>query len=364
MQKLILAIDDDKDILKILKRYLENEGFSISTANNGDEGFEMVEKLNPDLIILDVMMPGLNGYEISTKLQNNKEHSCIPVIFLSALGGKENKLKAFACGAVDYLEKPFDKNDLLNKVKKHLQTKPKWTTLQKDSFNLKGSEIFKYPGEFREFKKFLIKNLQLHESEKSFEKIKAKEIYLLSPIVDINNIQMAQSIAEFTKLPYLPYIDPESIQLGVLPTAFCNKYNVVVISTDSNQIAFVLSNPFDWELVEFLSRMATKKIMITEPENISPLFEGNPSDSSGSINIIPKKILPSEIVNKTENPTIYISENILIKAIQQRASDIHIEPKEEGVTIRLRIDGDMQPAFLMKHKTGVKLISRFKVLSS
>lgn len=119
--KKILIIDDAEFILDSTAVLLEFEGYEVITALNGEDGIKLAETEKPDLIICDVSMPGLNGYDVITHLKNNKETETIPFVFLTAFTEKAKMREGMAKGADDYLTKPFEKSDLLNVVETQLK---------------------------------------------------------------------------------------------------------------------------------------------------------------------------------------------------------------------------------------------------
>lgn len=116
----VLVIDDSVENIQILGNFLKKEGYDVLTANSANSGFSIAEAKLPDLILLDIMMPDMNGYELCEKLKNNNRTIDIPVIFLTALNDHSNIVKGFELGAVDYLNKPYNKHELLARVKNHL----------------------------------------------------------------------------------------------------------------------------------------------------------------------------------------------------------------------------------------------------
>ena len=119
----IVIVDDEVDVLEFLKYNLEKEGFNVHTASNGIEGKKLAKKVKPDLIILDVMMPGRNGFEVCSQLRFKKID--IPVLMLTAKDEIEDRVKGLDSGADDYLIKPFDFSELLARVRAILRRKGK-----------------------------------------------------------------------------------------------------------------------------------------------------------------------------------------------------------------------------------------------
>tara|TARA_Y100000816_G_C25881671_1_gene460006 strand:+ start:55 stop:732 length:678 start_codon:yes stop_codon:yes gene_type:complete len=109
----ILVVDDDDKIRDLIKQFLYEKGFIVSTANNSIEAKKKIDIFNFNLIILDVMMPGQTGYELTEELKQKKD---IPVILLTAKGEVENRIHGLQLGADDYLGKPFDPQELLLRI--------------------------------------------------------------------------------------------------------------------------------------------------------------------------------------------------------------------------------------------------------
>ncbi|HTJ78806.1 MAG TPA: response regulator [Rariglobus sp.] len=117
----ILVVDDQPINVQLLKRKLEKEGIEVSTAYSGVEALDSVEKDKPDLILLDVMMPDMDGIEVCLRLQASEASRSIPIIFVTARNNKEGKLEGLAVGAVDYITKPIDLDETLARVQTQLR---------------------------------------------------------------------------------------------------------------------------------------------------------------------------------------------------------------------------------------------------
>ena len=112
----ILVVDDEVYIIHILEFSLGAEGFEVITANNGELAVEKAKQEKPDLIVLDIMMPVLDGYETCRRLKREAETKHIPVILLTAKGRDVDKSLGFEVGAVDYIIKPFSPNRLIERI--------------------------------------------------------------------------------------------------------------------------------------------------------------------------------------------------------------------------------------------------------
>jgi len=160
---LILSIDDDPEILSLIERFLTTSGYRVMTADSGPTGLEAIGKVKPNLILLDIRMPGMDGYAVCSRLQENSETAYIPVIFVTALGEDQDKARAFSVGAVDYLVKPIQRDILLESVRKHLKTGSRWKDLHKGA--VKWYEMIS-PADFIQFKEFLFAQLDLSPEQK------------------------------------------------------------------------------------------------------------------------------------------------------------------------------------------------------
>ncbi len=117
MKHKILAVDDEADILKLLRYNLVNAGFEFISAGDGPEGIELARTLMPDLIILDLMLPNMDGNEVLKKLKANSDTSAIPVLMLTAKGEEIDRILGLELGADDYIVKPFSPRELVLRIK-------------------------------------------------------------------------------------------------------------------------------------------------------------------------------------------------------------------------------------------------------
>ena len=117
----LLIIDDMPENIKVLGSSLDRQGYIISFATSGEQALEMVKKGKFDLILLDIMMPGMDGYQVCRRLKDSVRTREIPVIFITARTEKADLIKGFETGAVDYVTKPFHTTELLMRVKTHVE---------------------------------------------------------------------------------------------------------------------------------------------------------------------------------------------------------------------------------------------------
>lgn len=115
--KKILVVDDQPGNVFLLQDRLNREGYEVITAYDGTSGIKVAKEQNPDLILLDVMMPGIDGFEACREISSHEETKHIPIILVTALNSSEDTQKGFDCGAFDYIKKPFNKIELMARIK-------------------------------------------------------------------------------------------------------------------------------------------------------------------------------------------------------------------------------------------------------
>jgi len=120
MPKKILIVDDEPNIVVSLQFLMSQCGYEVHTAANGEEAIEIIMKFNPDLVLLDVMLPGIDGYEVCEIVRLDPKWRGMKIIFLSAKGKEEDIAKGMVLGADDYITKPYSNKEVKEKVKKLL----------------------------------------------------------------------------------------------------------------------------------------------------------------------------------------------------------------------------------------------------
>ncbi|HEV3013469.1 MAG TPA: response regulator [Actinomycetota bacterium] len=121
MGNLVLIADDDRDIVRFVALNLRLEGFEVVVANDGQDALDMALDVGPSLILLDTMMPRMDGYEVCSRLRDQRPDDQIPVIMLTAKSMEADRSMAYTAGADDWVTKPFDPAVLVSKVKDHLR---------------------------------------------------------------------------------------------------------------------------------------------------------------------------------------------------------------------------------------------------
>ena len=127
----VLVVDDNPDNLRLLSGILTDQGYKVRPAPSGALALKSVRSTLPDLILLDIKMPEMDGYEVCRRLKAEEQTSDIPVIFISALDDVMDKVKGFGVGAVDYITKPFQHEEVLARVRTHLELRRLQTQLER-----------------------------------------------------------------------------------------------------------------------------------------------------------------------------------------------------------------------------------------
>jgi two-component system, OmpR family, alkaline phosphatase synthesis response regulator PhoP len=134
--KKILLVDDEVDILEFLKYNLEQDNFEVYTSTNGKDALKKISQ-KPDLIVLDIMMPEMDGFELYQQIKSNKEYQDIPIIFLTAKSGETDEIKGLDLGASDYIQKPISPKKLIARIKSNLRKSDQTEKKYKEFKNLK-----------------------------------------------------------------------------------------------------------------------------------------------------------------------------------------------------------------------------------
>lgn len=118
--KTILVVDDEVDLVKTIQFSLEVEGYTVLASNNGEDALSQARKESPDLILLDIMLPKLDGYKVCRLLKFDERYKHIPILMLTAKTQEKDKILGMETGADEYITKPFDMDVLMEKVKSYL----------------------------------------------------------------------------------------------------------------------------------------------------------------------------------------------------------------------------------------------------
>jgi two-component system, sensor histidine kinase and response regulator len=138
-QHYILVVDDNLENLRVVSSHLQEKGYHIALATSGLNALRILEDTKIDLILLDIMMPEMDGFEVCDRIMEDPDLKEIPVIFLTAKNNSEDVVKGFRKGGVDYITKPFNREELLVRVSNHLELKDVRDQLASTAAELKSS---------------------------------------------------------------------------------------------------------------------------------------------------------------------------------------------------------------------------------
>jgi two-component system phosphate regulon response regulator PhoB len=202
----IFIIEDETSIIQLVQHNLEKDGFIVSSAINGNEGLKDLKKFEPNLLLLDWMLPDLSGIEICKSIRKDKSFKNLPVIMLTAKGEEEDKIKGLDSGADDYLTKPFSYNELLARIKAILRrSDPKTVsdTLEIDDLRLDrlekrvfrdSIEIQLGPTEFRLLEFFLTNPKRVFSRDQILENVWPNNINVETRTIDVHIRRLRKSI--------------------------------------------------------------------------------------------------------------------------------------------------------------------------
>lgn len=213
MKKKVFVVDDEKDIQDILRVNLSAQNLDVHTFSSSEEAFEGMKKAKPDLILLDVMMEGMDGYEFCRRLRASGEHRDIPVIFLSAKSDELDKVLGLELGGDDYITKPFSIKEISSRIKAVLRRSDTRTRgiLDEKKITYKGIELFpekyslKIDGKGVKLTKteFEILFLFLKHQEKTFtrdniiDSIRGEDVYVIDRTVDVHIMNLRKKLGKY-----------------------------------------------------------------------------------------------------------------------------------------------------------------------
>lgn len=213
--KKILIVDDEEHIVELIKFNLETQGYEVITANNGIDAIDIAKKEKPDLVLLDLMLPGMDGYDVCKAIKGDKEISKTPIIMLTAKGEEFDKVLGLELGADDYITKPFSIRELQARVKAVLRRSVKEIDNESQKFKCNGltvdferHEVFvkgkKVEFTLKEFEllEILIKNKgRILNRESLLEKIWGYEYIGETRTIDVHIRYIRKKIEEDDKNP-------------------------------------------------------------------------------------------------------------------------------------------------------------------
>ena len=202
----IFIIEDEPSIIQLVQHNLEKNGFIISSSLNGNDGLKELKKFQPDLLLLDWMLPDLSGIEICKNIRKDNSFKNLPMIMLTAKGEEEDKIKGLDSGVDDYLTKPFSFNELMARIKAVLRrSNPntvsdnlKFDDLMLDRIEKRvfrdGQEIKLGPTEFRLLDFFLTNPKRVYSRDQILESVWPNNVNVESRTIDVHIRRLRQSV--------------------------------------------------------------------------------------------------------------------------------------------------------------------------
>ena len=202
----IFIIEDEPSIIQLVQHNLEKNGFIVSSSFNGNDGLKELKKFQPDLLLLDWMLPDLSGIEICKNIRKDNSFKNLPVIMLTAKGEEEDKIKGLDSGVDDYLTKPFSFNELMARIKAVLRrSNPntvsdnlKFDDLMLDRIEKRvfrdGQEIKLGPTEFRLLDFFLTNPKRVYSRDQILESVWPNNVNVESRTIDVHIRRLRQSV--------------------------------------------------------------------------------------------------------------------------------------------------------------------------
>ena len=202
----IFIIEDEPSIIQLVQHNLEKNGFIVSSSVNGNDGLKELKKFQPDLLLLDWMLPDLSGVEICKNIRKDASYNNLPVIMLTAKGEEEDKIKGLDSGVDDYLTKPFSFNELMARIKAVLRrSNPntvsdnlKFDDLMLDRIEKRvfrdDQEIKLGPTEFRLLEFFLTNPKRVYSRDQILESVWPNNVNVESRTIDVHIRRLRQSV--------------------------------------------------------------------------------------------------------------------------------------------------------------------------
>lgn len=202
----IFIIEDEPSIIQLIQHNLEKNGFIVSSSINGNDGLKELKKFQPDLLLLDWMLPDLSGVEICKSIRKDNSFKNLPIIMLTAKGEEEDKIKGLDSGVDDYLTKPFSFNELKSRIKAVLRRSNPNTVsnnLTFDDLNLDRIERRVYrddqeiqlgPTEFRLLEFFLVNPKRVYSRDQILENVWPNNVNVESRTIDVHIRRLRKSI--------------------------------------------------------------------------------------------------------------------------------------------------------------------------
>lgn len=281
----ILIVDDNPNNLRLLITLLSEQGYETRPANNGARALNTVQKQKPDLILLDINMPEMDGYEVCRQLKAMPETADIPVLFISANDELHDKVKGFDVGGVDYISKPFEPQELFARVRTHLQLKQAQDQLKALNHQLQASNrFFQHLGQVKD--EFLgmvshdLKNplssillFSRYMESRTLSEDKAREMgrlitkagkrmfRLIEDLLDLNKLEQGELTPELQRFDLLPLVQDVCAEYQEKAQAKGQSLN----STWETESAWIVADPL--RVRQVLENLLSNALKFSPPQS-------------------------------------------------------------------------------------------------
>ncbi|MBK8394193.1 MAG: hybrid sensor histidine kinase/response regulator [Leptospiraceae bacterium] len=359
---LVLIVDDTEYNIILLKQILLNEGYRVLSAMSGKDCLKILETEIPDIILLDVIMPEMNGFDIADRIKSNEKINSIPIIFLSAVSDYETKLKGLGKGAVDYITKPYDDREVIARIQLQLRIKElekerlehikklEFLDREKDnllqiiahdmrspltSIMLMAEFLMIQENEIDKEKLSKYSNTIFNSSKKILKLINQlmKSTKVESAKIDITQFDLVKSISHSTDL-VTRLLEKKNIHLDI--NTFASE---IFVKLDESKLDQILNNII-YNAIKFTNQNGFIKIAVDRDSNTSSLHIAIEDNGIGMPNNIKETVFSKKLVNHREGTNgedgtglgLSITKNL----VTLLEGDIRIESEEnKGTTIHL-----------------------------
>lgn len=364
----ILSVDDDPDIRQLISITLTAEGYRVLEAPDGATALAAATAARPDLILLDFMMPGINGIEVCARLQESPTTAHIPVVFLTAVTGEVERARAFALGAVDYVVKPPSPAGLKEVVERHLRTAGVFERLAGSPDPTGMTERYG-PAAFARFREALAERFALGPEAAAFlGAMTPATIHAVTGRLGIAPDDMVAVMGSVLEMGVVRQIPGRDVRLGVLPAPFCKSNLVVPVRNAAVGDAFVVSNPFNWELLEALELAngpgRALDVLLATPDTVLAVFEMALEQVRRRIEVDPADYpRPIDAPSAENRPVTVAMDHVLATAFTFNAEDLLIDPGAARADIRIKVAGDLRDLVGVSGERAAMMTSRLKALA-
>jgi type IV pilus assembly protein PilB len=384
-----LLISADLKVRDSLTEVFLGAPWLLVAAVNPQAVMQKLREMPPVVILIDTSFPEEEQRHLLAALNQVDLLRGTPIVFLTAAKDQDDRIGGWVLKSLNAEEKVSTRAAFFAAVRQMIALAGKDSAKDAPAFQEVINGRLLHP-DFGKFKKYLMERFARSDAERQgLLRSTIADLYTITGVIGMTERDFAKVIAEFLHLPHVAVVDYENLQFQLLPGEFCRWNLVIPILDDEGNTAFLLSNPFEWELLDVLKKNLPTdqplRLIITDTAHIRRLLNQQPDEeqkrsiaAAGSeqpgpleeegaelpiTTTVIEDVGPISEADIEQRPVIYVSNNILYTAVTERASDIHIEPKEKETVVRYRIDGDLRDIFHLKKQTGTMVISRLKALA-